>query len=147
MRPLDLWRSTLNMPRGTNDFDRFFDDWSLPSLRDSSAAVTPRCDVSENDKVYLLKLEIPGMTKDQIKIDLHDNYLTVSGERRTEKVEKSKDDRTHRSEIQYGSFMRSFSFPVPVDGEKTEARYENGILNLSVPKKAIGGARQIPIKS
>lgn len=147
MRPLDLWRSTLNLPGGANAIDRFFDDWSLSPLTDTKVAVVPRCDINENDKAYLLKMEVPGLSKDQIKIDLHDNYLTVSGERREEKTEKSKDERTHRSEIQYGSFLRSFTFPVGVDGEKTEARYENGVLNLTIPKKAVAGARQIPIKS
>jgi HSP20 family protein len=131
------------------DLDRFFDQVAWPSLRRGDAdfakqGFNPSCEVSEDKTGYHLKFDLPGIPKDQIKIDLHENQLTVSGERRSEKKEENK--RQHFSEVFYGSFSRSLTFPSSVDAEKVSASYENGILNIMVPKSEASRTKQITIK-
>jgi len=75
---------------------------------------------------------VPGVNKEDFKIDLHDSYLTISGER---KISEEKKEKNFRSiETQYGSFSRSFSLPENVAADKINAKYNNGILELTIPK-------------
>jgi len=88
--------------------------------------------VIEEDKSFDIHVAVPGVNKEDFKIELNDNHLTISGER---KQSKEKKDNFYRSfETQYGSFSRSFSLPENVDGSKITAQYTNGILIVSVPK-------------
>lgn len=114
-----------------NLIDTFFND-NVARSGGSSYAFVPRVDVIEEDKSFDIHLAVPGMNKEDFKIDLNDNYLTISGER---KFSKEKKENLYRSfETQYGSFSRSFSLPENVDGSKITAAYNNGILTVSVPK-------------
>jgi len=114
-----------------NLIDTFFTD-SVARSGGSTSSFVPRVDVIEEEKAFEIHVSVPGMNKDEFKIDLNDNYLTISGER---KYSKEKKDNLYRSfETQYGSFSRSFSLPENVDGEKITAQYTNGILVVSVPK-------------
>ena len=154
MGNLDFWRG-----RELNQFqramDRILDDWAgwrMPALAqvnktNASEDFSPTCEISENKNAYLLKFDLPGLQKDQIKLDLHDNRLTVSGERKEERKEEDKEHRKHFSEVYYGSFMRSFTFPQDVDAERVEAKYENGVLTVNVAK-TLGQqrSRQIPVR-
>ncbi len=129
-------------------FDKFFDDTRWMNAADKESFV-PQCQVHETKTAYELKFDLPGIAKENVKIDLHDNRLTVSGERRDEKRSEDKSDgdrRTHLSEVYYGNFMRSFTFPTQVDAEKSEAKFENGVLMVIVNKKDVPQARQITIK-
>lgn len=156
MSNLDFWRGSMLGPaRDLGQFqravDRLFDDWAgwRASSKAAPAAdypVNPSCEISENKGAYLLKFDLPGLSKDQIKIDLHENRLTVSGERKEERKGEDEGRRQHFSELYYGSFMRSFVFPQTVDPEKVEARYENGVLTLNVAKASGSTARQITVK-
>jgi HSP20 family protein len=115
----------------SNLIDRFFTE-SVARSGGSSLSFVPRVDVIEEEKAFEIHIAVPGMNKDEFKIDLNDNYLTVSGER---KFSKEKNENLYRSfETQYGSFSRSFSLPENVDGGKITAQYTNGILVVSVPK-------------
>ena len=137
----DLWRRGLADP---------FEDWSLPSLlrRNESSAqgFNPTCEVSEDKAHYTFKFDLPGIPKDQIRIELDDNRLTVSGERREFKEEGSKDSRRHFSEMQYGSFVRSFTLPTPVNAEKVNAMYDHGVLTVNLGKRDATASRQITVK-
>ena len=93
---------------------------------------SPLVDISEDDKEYIVKAEIPEMKKEEIKINVHDDVLTVSGERKYEKEEKGK--KYHRVERAYGSFMRSFVLPENADGSKISAEYKDGVLKVHLPK-------------
>jgi len=140
----ELWRANWS-----RDLDRFFDQVGGSALRRSEADLTrygfnPQCEVTEDKLNYHLKVDLPGIPKDQIKIDLHENQMTISGERKSEKIEDSK--KQHFSEVFYGSFSRSISFPTTVDAEKVSASYENGILSIVVPKSESTRARQIVVK-
>jgi HSP20 family protein len=109
--------------------DRFFSDWST---RNGGSTFLPQADILENDKAYEIQFAVPGMSKEDFTIDLKDNYLTVSGER---KFTNEKNEKNFRSvETQYGSFSRSFALPENVDASKINAKYTNGILEVTIPK-------------
>jgi HSP20 family protein len=109
--------------------DRFFSDWST---RNGGSTFLPQADILENDKAYEIQFAVPGMSKEDFTIDLKDNYLTVSGER---KYTSEKNEKNFRSvETQYGSFSRSFALPENADASKINARYTNGILEVTIPK-------------
>jgi HSP20 family protein len=113
----------------SNLVDKFFND-SL--ARSGGSAFAPKVDIVENTDSFEIHLAVPGLNKEDFKIELNDNYLTVSGER---KFTSEKKERTfHTIETQYGSFSRSFSLPENVDGTKINAKYANGILELTIPK-------------
>ena len=119
--------------------DNFFAD-SVARSGGSTQAFVPRVDVIEEDKAFEIHVAVPGVNKEDFKIDLNDNYLTISGER---KQSKEKKENLYRSfETQYGSFSRSFSLPENVDGEKITAQYSNGILVVTVPKDEKKGLKQ-----
>lgn len=152
MSNLSLWRNNWNPWKEamtlSKAMDNMFDD--LPMARgDLNMAkynFNPNCEVTEDKVAYHLKVDLPGVTKENIKIDLQDNRLVLSGERKEEKRTEEKDAKMHLSEVFYGSFMRSMTFPTAVDAEKSEAKYEGGVLNLTIPKKATPNSRQITIK-
>lgn len=113
----------------SNLVDRFFNE-SL--TRSGGSSFVPKVDILEKDQAFELHVAVPGMNKEDFKIDLKDNYLTISGERRF--TNEKKDKNFHSVETQYGAFSRSFSLPENVDATRINAKYNNGILELSIPK-------------
>lgn len=111
--------------------DRFFNE-SISRSGGSAYAFVPRVDIIEGEKDFVINLEVPGMDKSDFKIELDHNTLVVSGER---KLRQEKDEKHFRSiETRYGTFRREFVLPEHVDGAQIEAKYNNGILELVVPK-------------
>jgi HSP20 family protein len=115
----------------SNLVDRFFNE-SVSRSGGSAYSFVPRVDVIENDKAFEIHVAVPGMNKDDFKLDLNDNLLTISGERRFTKEQNDKN--FHSIETQYGTFSRSFSLPDTVDASKITAKYNNGILEITLPK-------------
>jgi HSP20 family protein len=115
----------------SNLIDRFFND-SLARSGGSSYSFVPKVDIIENEKAYEISVAVPGLSKDDFKIDLNDNFLTISGERKFSK--EKKENNLHVVETQYGNFSRSFSLPENVDASKITAAYTNGILEITIPK-------------
>jgi HSP20 family protein len=109
--------------------DRFFND-SL--ARTGGSNFLPKVDVAETDKAYEIQVAVPGMKKEDFSIELNDNFLTISGERKLTNEKKEKN--FHSIETQYGAFSRSFNLPENVDATKINAAYTNGILELVIPK-------------
>jgi len=105
---------------------------------------SPLVDITEDDKEYVVKAEIPEMKKEDIKINVHDDVLTVSGERKYEKEEKGK--KFHRVERAYGSFMRSFTLPESADGSRITAEYKDGMLKIHLPKSEQAKKKAIEVK-
>ncbi len=105
---------------------------------------SPLVDITEDEKEYVVKAEIPEMKKEEIKINVHDDVLTVSGERKYEKEEKGK--KYHRVERAYGSFMRSFTLPGDADGTKVNAEYKDGVLKVHLPKSEKAKPKAIEVK-
>jgi HSP20 family protein len=115
----------------SNLIDRFFNE-SLSRTGGSAYSFVPKVDIVENEKAYELHVAVPGMNKEDFKLDLNDNFLTISGER---KFTKEKNENNFRSiESQFGTFSRSFSLPENVDATKINAAYNNGILEVVIPK-------------
>ena len=110
----------------------------------SVADWSPTVDISETDGEYLIKAELPEVKKDDVKVTLEDGILTIQGERRREKDEKT--TKYHRVERSYGSFVRSFSLPDQVDENGVKAEYRDGMLNLRIPKSEKAKPRAIEVK-
>ncbi|GMQ29194.1 Hsp20/alpha crystallin family protein [Algoriphagus confluentis] len=109
--------------------DRFFNDSFAPALRQFSPAV----DIAEDEKSYEIHVAVPGVKKQDFKIDLLDGKLTISGER---KMEEKKEGRNfHSVQTQFGSFVKSFFIPEDVKEEEVEASYEDGLLKIVLPKR------------
>ncbi len=92
----------------------------------------PRVDVRETEKEYLIHADLPGLDKEQVDIELDNGTLTISGERNFEKKEEN--EQYHRIERGYGRFMRSFSVPENLDPATISAKFEKGVLEVSIPK-------------
>lgn len=122
---------------------------SFPASREAMTAFdwAPSINVSETPNAYVLKAELPGIKKEEIKLQLEDGILTVSGERRYE--QDHKDEKVHRVETAYGSFMRSFSVPEDASADAIEASYKDGMLTVRMPKLAADqkkkSLKQIPV--
>lgn len=128
------YNSTLNdfVPTTfSNLIDRFFHE-SAGRAGGSAYSFVPRVDIFEDEKAFEIQVAVPGMNKDDFKLDLNDNLLTISGERKFTK--ERKENNFHSFETQYGTFSRAFSLPENVDASKIAAKYNNGILEISIPK-------------
>lgn len=110
------------------------------------AAPRIRIDLSEQDGSYALKAEIPGVKKDDIDIRVDGNTVTISAEVKSEKEEKGNGGRMLRQERQEGYTSRSFTLACPVDEDKVQATYKDGILALTLPKKADTSTRRIAVQ-
>ena len=107
----------------------------------------PRVDISESNGSYIIKADVPGIAKEDLKVTLDSGVLTIQGERKQEKEEENK--RFHRIERFYGSFSRSFSLPEDADAAGLKATAKEGQLVVNVPRKAIApsaDAVQVPIE-
>jgi HSP20 family protein len=123
-------------------FDSMFGD--TLSKAETGSFFKPAVDVKETETAFELAFTLPGIEKDQIKIEMKDNRLTVSGERKLNTEEKT--DRYHRVESSYGSFSRSFMLPENINAEAIDAAFNNGILNISIPKAEMPSPKNIEIK-
>lgn len=105
---------------------------------------SPAVDITEAAREYLVKGELPGMKKEDVKIEVVNGILTLSGERKFERVEK--DEKHHRIERSYGSFTRSFVLPDDVVGEKISAEFKDGVITVHLPKTEIKKSKTAQIK-
>ena len=126
-------------PYERKGFDLFnaFHDFEKDFFGENSLMTTSfRTDIQDDGNKYILEAELPGFSKDDINIDISNDYLTISAERRSENEEKDKDGRYIRKERYYGSFKRSFDVS-NVNTDAIDAEYKNGILKLNLPKKEV----------
>ncbi len=97
----------------------------------------PAIELKQNEKEYKVKVQLPGVNKEDIHIDLNNDYMTISAEVKEEKAEKSEDEKVHTSEFRYGKYVRTISFENPIKTEESKAEYQNGVLNIVMPKQKI----------
>lgn len=116
-----------------SDFDDMFDDFWRPVRRGNGGAFAPAVDVSEEDDVYHIRADLPGVNKDDLDITFQDGVLTINAETTKEKKEEKK-GRVIRQERRYGKFVRSMRLGDTVDPDKIKADYKDGVLDLVVPK-------------
>ena len=109
----------------------------------SSPNFLPPVDISEDDHNIILKAEIPGMKAEDLHISLENNVLTISGERKFQGEETK--ENFHRIERRYGKFARSFTLPAGVDAANVNATFEDGVLNITLPKREEFKPKQITI--
>jgi HSP20 family protein len=110
----------------------------------SFSAWSPSVDISEDDKEFEVKAELPEVKKEDIKISVEEGALQISGERRMEKEEKGK--RYHRVEREYGSFLRRFTLPEGADPAKIQAEFKDGVLHVHIAKTEKAKAKPIEIQ-
>lgn len=146
-----LLARTPQAPAPRDFFERFFDGafggTLFPVVRNSLSPAQgwlPCVDVKETENALEFLAEVPGLKKDEVALTIEDNVLTIAGERRFERDEKKED--YHRIERSYGRFTRSFALPANVDGAKAEAKFEDGLLKVRVPKSDAARPRKVEIR-
>jgi len=126
-------------------FNRSQGQW--PEGQEEQIAVpewAPLVDISEDDKEYLIKAELPEVKKEDVKVTAEDGTLTITGERKFEKEEKGK--KYHRVERSYGTFVRNFSFPDDASPSKVSAEFKDGVLSVHLTKTEKAKPQQIEVK-
>jgi HSP20 family protein len=124
------------------NFGRFLEpleeeNWSLTTW-------SPSCDIYETDNEIIVKVELPEVKKENIKVSLDNNVLTIRGERRFE--EEAKKENYHRIERSYGDFVRSFRLPTFADPNKINAEYKDGVLRVSIARREESKPKQVEVK-
>ena len=104
----------------------------------------PSVDISEDDKEWLVKADLPEVKKEDVKVTVEDGVLTITGERKFEKEEKDK--KYHRIERSYGNFLRSFTLPDAADGSKVSADFKDGVLKVHLPKNEKAKPKSVEVK-
>lgn len=104
----------------------------------------PRVDIHETKDGFVVEVELPGVNKEDVRITVHDNTLTIEGEKKYPHADQ-KGCECHRQERIFGRFQRSFALPSAVDADKIEAHFEHGVLSVHLPKKEVARPREIPI--
>jgi HSP20 family protein len=132
-------------PTLSNFFDDFFtrDLFNWPSSSSTGTSI-PKVNIYETDSEFHVEMAAPGMTKDDFKVELDNNMLTISSQKESENVENDKKN-YQRREYSYQSFVRSFHLPDSAEAEKINAKYADGILKLVIPKKE--EAKRKPVKT
>ena len=138
------WSPFRNLVSIQDEMNRMFNSYfgRLPEEEDQGMWY-PAVDISESTDEITVKAEVPGMKKEDIKISIQDNILTLKGEKIKENEEKEKN--YHRIERNYGVFERSFSLPVSIQMDKVKAKYQDGILMISLPKSEEAKPKEIDV--
>lgn len=134
-------------------FEQFFRGWGFPQASGfdtfsgfpAGTLLKPKVDLSAGEKEYLLTVEIPGVNEKEVTVDISNNTMTIKGEKKQEKEEK--DTNYYRIERSYGSFQRVLSLPEDVDQDGIAATFKNGVLSITMPRKALpaGEVKQVEI--
>lgn len=148
LKELSDWNPFREMDEMHNRLSRFFGG-SLSRRSDDRESITvaewsPLVDITEDDKAYLIKAELPEVKKSDVKVRVENGVLSISGERHFEKEEKGK--RYHRVERAYGAFTRSFTLPDDADPNEVQAEFKDGVLNVRVLKDKNAKPKSIEVK-
>jgi HSP20 family protein len=122
------------------EVQRLFDGFSRPV-----SELLPLCEILDQEKAFSIRMDIPGVKKEELEIEVKNNQLYVRGERKS--LANSDEAQLLRAEIRYGKFQRIFSVPQNVNGDMIKARFENGVLELILPKEEKSQARKISISN
>ena len=121
---------------------------SIPAFKSVTGAAEPKVDVTENDKAITVTAELPGMEEKDVNVSVGDGYISISGEKKSEKEEKTKTG--YLQERSYGSFQRSFRLPDTVNADKITADLAKGVLTVTLPKTAsaaVPKTRKVAVKA
>jgi HSP20 family protein len=143
---MTLIRRTENYPSWPNLFNEFINtdwaDWKNKHYANANGTL-PSVNIKENVDLFEVEMAIPGMEKEDFKVELNNSILTISAEKKSEE-EVKENERYTRKEFSYSSFSRSFTLPELVESDKIEAKYDKGILTVSIPKRE--EAKPKPVK-
>lgn len=144
---LAAWPSFSELSSLRNEIDRLFDSplGELGRVSDFFSGGAPALDISEDKDNFIVKVELPGMKKDDIDVSLHDGNLSISGERKSEK--KSEETQVYRSERYFGRFQRTVALPAPVAADKVRGDYKDGVLTVTLPKAEEAKPKQINVQT
>ena len=138
----DPFRNLFDLQRGIN---RLFDaNFDVPREDVALQAWSPAVDVYEDENAYLIKVDLPEVSRDDVKVSLNENTLSISGERRVENEQKR--ENYHCVERSYGQFFRSFTLPPNINPEAINAQFKDGVLRLTLPKREEAKPKQIEVK-
>ena len=135
-RPGLVWPSFGRLSDLEDELDRLFES--------PLTGWAPALDVHEDKDNFTIRVELPGLNREDIAVSLQDDALVISGERKEEKVTESTE--VHRRERFYGKFQRVLTLPAPVAADKVKAAYKDGVLTVTLPKASDTLPRQIPVK-
>lgn len=142
----DLLQVEKEFSRIFNDFEKrfgFFNDKSLEQ-GDENLMWLPLTDIYEDNDNFKLKLDLPGVEKEDVKITFTDNQISISGERK--QINESENSKYHRIERNYGKFYRSFDLPKEIEQDKISAEFKNGQLTITIPKSEKAKPQSIEVK-
>ena len=131
-------------PLSKDPFDELFSGFFRPVRADMPATPDIKIDVEENDRQFIVKAELPGMKKEDIDVRISGDTVSISGTVKEERTQKD-NGKVLMSERYYGSVERSFSLGTDVDETEAQARYEEGVLQLTLPKKATSQTKRLSI--
>jgi HSP20 family protein len=141
----DLWDPFTQLADIQEEMNRMFDtSLQRRSRGDVEPAFLPAVDVVEEKDGYLIKADLPGLTKEDVSVSLQDNYLTIKGEKKHET--ETKEAHYYRCERSYGSFTRTIELPTSVDAKKIDAHFKDGVLSVKLPKTEEAKPKQIEVK-
>lgn len=143
-RYLSKWEPFRDLVSLRTDMDRLFNTFFGGPAEEREGLWSPVLDIEENNGNLMVRAEIPGMTKDDIKVTVRDNMLSITGERKQE--EETKDKTFHRIERCYGKFSRIITLPTEVESDKIKATYKDGVLNITLPKSESAKPKQIDVE-
>lgn len=141
---MSLFLRNLEPFKELRDLENRLAQVSSRSTNANVAAFTPTVNTREGDYAYHIEVDLPGVKKEDIHVEVKDNRLTISGERKTK--EEVNEESYHRIESSYGKFERSFTLPEDVDAENVDASCDNGVLEVVLPKKERSPSKKILVK-
>ena len=122
---------------------RFFDEM-FPARGAQAGRWSPAVDIAEDDQRYVITAELPGAGKDDVHVEVHDNVMTIRGEKRSERQEKKEQSRW--VERSYGSFSRSFTLPANASADRVNASFKDGVLTVELPKVEAAKPKVVPVR-
>jgi HSP20 family protein len=131
-KKMKVWEPFRDLVSMRDDMDRLFETFFGTQPQSMGDFWRPAIDIEENNGNLMVRAEIPGMTKEDIKVSVQEDLLTISGERKQEN--ETKDKTYHRIERCYGKFRRMIRLPAQVDADKVKASYKDGVLKVTLPK-------------
>ena len=140
-----IWSPARELLRAQRELDNIIDAFFGGTAADTGSWTwSPPLEVAEDEDKITVRLELPGVKKDDVEVSLSDNTLTIRGEKKRE--EETKDENIVRIERVYGSFQRSISLPAAVDADKVEAKLNDGVLEVVLPKHEEVKPRKIKVQ-
>ena len=139
------WDPLQELVAMNNRLNRTIHDPFTPRTEDSFGAWVPPVDIFERQDHLVIRVEVPGVQKEDMDVRIENGVLTLHGERKAEK--EIKDENAHLMERVYGRFTRSFSLPTTVDAAKVTATYKDGVLEVTVPKAETAKPKKVEIKA